>query len=44
MIPAAYTAFVTADGDQLPKWPCGDTEDEARAYVLKEFPNAVEIA
>ena len=43
-IPAAWVAYVTDCGVGLPKWPCGDTKAEARANVLREFPNAKESA
>jgi len=39
-IPAAYTALVYVDDEPLPKWPCGDTREEAIANVRREWPNA----
>lgn len=41
-IPEAWTAFIQIDNEQLPKWPCGSTEAEARANVLREYPGAKE--
>ena len=40
-IPAAYTALVYIDDEPLPKWPCGDTREEAEANVIREWPGAV---
>ncbi len=38
-IPASWTAFIfSEDGDALPKFPCGDTRDEAVKNVRREFP------
>lgn len=42
MIPPAWTALLYHDDEPLPRWPCGDTVDEARANVLREFPGAIE--
>ncbi len=41
MIPEAYTAFVMIDGEQLSKWPCGSTYQEAIDNVRRECPEAV---
>lgn len=43
MIPAAYTALVYIDDEAMPKWPCGDTHEEAVANVLREHPNAKQL-
>lgn len=40
MIPAAWVAYMTDGEETLPKWPCGDTREEAEQNVLREFPNA----
>lgn len=37
-IPAAWVAFVeTREGESFPKWPCGDTEQEAVEYLNREL-------
>lgn len=43
MIPAAWVAILYLDGELQPKWPCGDTREEAIANVLRQWPNANEI-
>lgn len=42
-IPEAFTAFVYIDDEPLPKWPCGDTREEAVANVQREWPGAKEL-
>ena len=44
MIPAAWVAWVEVDGERQPKWPCGTTRQEAVAAVLREYPDARELA
>lgn len=39
MIPAAWVANVYS-GMSRYKWPCGDTREEAVAYVRRELPDA----
>lgn len=36
-IPASWTAFFS---NGQPKWPCGDTREEAESNIRREYPNA----
>ena len=41
MIPAGWAAYITVDGDTLPKWICGDTLRGAVEACRGEYPTAV---
>lgn len=35
-IPQSWTAFIPGQ----PKWPCGDTQEEAMTNIKREYPKA----